>query len=75
MRQGMLLTGAGLAIGLAGAVGLTQLMTSLLYDVRPSDPATLVGVALAIAVVAAVACYLPAYRASRLDPLVVLREE
>lgn len=75
MGQGLALTSMGLLAGLAGAFALTQLMASLLFGVEPSDPATLVGVILCITIVAALACYVPAYRASRVDPIVVLREE
>jgi putative ABC transport system permease protein len=63
----------GLAVGLAGALGLNRLLGSLLFGVEPTDPITLIGVTLTIAIVAAVACGLPACRASRLDPNVVLR--
>jgi ABC-type antimicrobial peptide transport system permease subunit len=75
MGQGFTLTGLGLAAGLVAAFGMTRLMRSLLFGVRPSDPLTIVAVAGTIALVAGVACYLPAYRASRVDPIVVLREE
>jgi predicted permease len=75
LRQGLALTAIGLAVGLAGAVGLNRLIASLLYGVQPSDPATLVAVIGTITLVAAVACWLPAWRASRLDPIVVLRED
>jgi len=75
LGQGLKLTGIGLAIGIAGALALTRLMETLLFGVRPTDPMTLVSVAACITLVAAVACYLPAYRATRVDPVVVLREE
>ena len=75
MKQGALLTGIGLAIGLAGAIGLNRLAASLLFGVEPTDPMTLGGVAITIAAVAGFACWLPAWRASRLDPLAVLRPE
>jgi predicted permease len=75
MGQGLVLTGLGLGVGLVCAFGLTRLMTSLLFGVRPADPVTLVAVAASIALVAAIACYLPAHRASRVDPIVVLRDE
>ena len=60
-------------VGLAGALALNRLFASLLFGVGPTDPGTLAAVASAIAIVAAVACGLPAWRASRLDPNVVLR--
>jgi ABC-type antimicrobial peptide transport system permease subunit len=75
MGQGLVLTGLGLGLGLVCAFALTRLMTSLLFGVRPTDPVTLAAVAASIALVAAIACYLPAYRASRVDPIVVLRDE
>jgi predicted permease len=75
MKQGLLLTGIGLTIGLAGSVGLNRLAASLLFGVEPTDPTTFVAVAVTIAAVAGVACWLPAWRASRLDPLAVLRPE
>jgi putative ABC transport system permease protein len=58
---------------LAGALALNRMMASLLFGVQPTDPATLAAVTATIALVAAVACCLPAFRASRLDPIVVLR--
>jgi predicted permease len=73
MRHGLVLTGIGVAIGLAGAVALNRLMASLLFGVTPSDAGTMIGVAALVLLVAAVACLRPAWRASRLDPNVVLR--
>jgi ABC-type antimicrobial peptide transport system permease subunit len=73
--RGMRWTGMGLAIGLAGALGVNRFMTSLLFAIEPSDPTTLVIVMIVIAVVAGLASWLPAWRASRLDPNVVLRVE
>jgi putative ABC transport system permease protein len=75
LRQGLLLAGVGVAAGLAGAFGLTRLVTSLLFGVQPTDPITIGAVVATIAVVAAVASLLPAWRASRVDPIVVLRDE
>jgi putative ABC transport system permease protein len=75
LRQGMLLTGAGLALGLAGAVAATRLLTSVLFEVKPSDPITYAAVAALLAAVALAASYIPAYRASKVDPLVALRQE
>jgi ABC-type antimicrobial peptide transport system permease subunit len=75
LKQGLGLTAAGLAVGLAGALALTRLMTALLFGVQPSDPATLAVVMATIVGVAAIACVVPAWRASRVDPIVVLREE
>jgi putative ABC transport system permease protein len=75
LKQGLGLTAAGLIIGLAGALALNRLMTVLLFGVQPSDPATLGAVMATIVGVATVACILPAWKASRVDPIVVLREE
>ena len=73
--QGMSLVVAGLSIGVAASVAVGFLMRSLLYGVQPSDPVTYLGVALVLALVAFLACYLPARRATRVDPLVALRYE
>jgi predicted permease len=75
MRHGLLLTTVGLVAGLAGAVALNRLIASLLFGVQPTDPITLVAVVATITLVAIVACVLPAWRASRVDPIVVLRDE
>jgi len=75
MKHGLTLAFAGLLIGLAGAIGVTRLMQTLLFNVRPADPATMVAVAVVIAGVALVACYVPARRATRVDPLNALRAE
>jgi putative ABC transport system permease protein len=73
--QGMLLVGIGLAIGLASAFALTRMMKTLLFQVGPTDPATFVGVFLVLALSALLACYVPARRALRIDPLLALRRE
>jgi predicted lysophospholipase L1 biosynthesis ABC-type transport system permease subunit len=75
LAQGLRLTVVGLVVGLAAAFGLTRLLRGQLFNVTPSDPATLAGVAAFIALVALVACYIPASRATRVDPMVVLRDE
>lgn len=75
LKQGLVLTTIGIVVGLAGAFALNRLIASLLFGVRPTDPTTLVAVVATITLVAAVACWLPAWRASRLDPIVVLRED
>jgi putative ABC transport system permease protein len=75
LREGMMLAGLGIAVGAAGALALTRLLTSLLYEVKPRDPVTFIAVAIALAVVAAAACYIPARRAMRVDPMVALRYE
>ena len=73
--QGMILAGIGVAVGLVAAVGLTHLMSSLLFGVKPTDPVTFAAVAALLTSVALVASYLPALRASRIDPLEALRFE
>ncbi len=73
MREGLLLTGIGAVVGLAGAFGLNRLIASLLFGVGPTDLPTVAGVTATMIIVAAVACLLPAWRASRLDPNAVLR--
>ena len=73
--QGMVLAGIGIVIGLAGAFALTRLLTSQLYSIKPTDPATFVGVSLLLGAIALVATLVPALRATRVDPVVALREE
>jgi ABC-type antimicrobial peptide transport system permease subunit len=75
VRHGMFLTALGLAIGLAGAFALTQLLSAMLYGVSATDPLTFTAVSLALAGVAFCACYLPARRAARVDPMEALRYE
>jgi putative ABC transport system permease protein len=75
IKDGMKLALVGLAIGIGGALALTRLMRTLLFDVTPTDPATFVGVAILLFVVALFACFLPARRASGFDPVDALRHE
>jgi predicted permease len=72
-KQGLVIVSIGLAVGLGGALGLSRLLGSLLFGVGPTDPITMVVVTSTIAIAAALACGLPAWRAARLDPNVVLR--
>ena len=75
VRQGATLVGSGVALGLAGAVVVGRLLESLLFGVTPFDPVTLIVVPALFIVVALVACYLPARRATRIDPMMALRSE
>jgi ABC-type antimicrobial peptide transport system permease subunit len=75
LAQGLGLTVAGVAGGLAIAFAMNRVLASLLFGVRPSDPATIAGVVILMTGVALMACYLPARSATRVDPMIVLREE
>ncbi|HEX6974774.1 MAG TPA: ABC transporter permease [Vicinamibacterales bacterium] len=75
LRQGLLKGGIGVALGLVGAAIISRSMTSLLFNVRPSDPAVYAAVSLVLIGVALLASYLPARRAARIDPLIALRNE
>ncbi len=75
MRQGLFVTSVGLLIGLVGAIAAARLLAPLLYGIGANDPATLASVALAVTAVSMLACYIPARRATRVDPTVALRYE
>lgn len=75
IKRGIALVVLGLAIGIAGAFGITRLMEGLLYDIAPTDPITYALVSLFFAIVAVIACLLPAWRAVRVDPVTALQAE
>jgi len=74
-KQGLRLAAVGLAAGLALALGATRLMSKVLFGVSPTDPLTFASIIVILAVVALLACYVPARRATRVDPMVALRYE
>jgi putative ABC transport system permease protein len=75
MRQGLFVAGVGLSIGLAASLAASRLLSALLYGIRPNDPSTIAGVSVGLVVVTMLACYIPARRAMRVDPMVALRYE
>jgi ABC-type antimicrobial peptide transport system permease subunit len=75
LGQGARLTVVGLGVGIAASLLLTRFLQTQLFNVEPTDPGTIAAVVAFIALVAATACYLPASRATRVDPMVVLRDE
>jgi putative ABC transport system permease protein len=75
VRHGLVMTGAGVLLGLAGGLGLSRLLTALLYGVKPYDPLTFAAVAVGLTAVALAACWIPARRATQVDPLAALRYE
>ena len=75
LKNGMLLVSIGLTVGLAGAFALTRLMSTLLFEVSPTDPVTFGAVALCVILATLLACYIPARRATKVDPLIALRYE
>jgi putative ABC transport system permease protein len=75
LKQGLALTLIGLAVGIAGALAAARAMSGLLYGVSAADPVTFVAISLMLLAVALLACYLPARRAAKVDPMVALRFE
>ena len=75
LRQGLVLAGIGLMLGLAGAAAATRVLGSMLFQVKPNDFSIYLGVAILLGAVALMASYIPARRASRIDPLEALRQE
>jgi ABC-type antimicrobial peptide transport system permease subunit len=75
ISQGMKLVLIGIVIGLAGAFAVTRAVSSLLFGVGATDPVTFVGVAILLVAVALLACWIPARRAAKVDPLIALRSE
>ena len=75
LRSGMTLTAIGLVLGMGGAFGLTRFLAAMLFGIGSNDPVTLAVVAVTLALIALLACYLPARRAMKVDPIVALRCE
>jgi putative ABC transport system permease protein len=75
LGEGILLAVIGIVVGTAGAIALTRFLASMLFEIKPTDPATFVGVAMLLLIVTLAACYIPARRAMRVDPMVALRHE
>jgi ABC-type antimicrobial peptide transport system permease subunit len=75
LKDGARMTLAGIVLGLVGALGLTRLMGSMLYGIKPTDPLTFISVAAVLAAIAMLACYVPARRAMKVDPMEALRHQ
>lgn len=75
LKEGMALTGVGIGVGLLLAFGVGRLLSTMLYEVSALDPLVFLGAALLLTVISLLACYVPAYRASRVDPMIALRYE
>ena len=75
LRQGIVLALVGAAVGIGVALGITRYLASMLFNIHANDPLTIIAVAVLLTLVAFAACYIPARRATRVDPLVALRYE
>jgi ABC-type antimicrobial peptide transport system permease subunit len=75
VKQGLALVAIGVAFGLGGALALTRVLAMILMDVSPTDPATFVLLTAVLTAIALLACYIPARRATRIDPMAALRYE
>jgi ABC-type antimicrobial peptide transport system permease subunit len=74
-KHGLALAAIGIAVGMTGAFALTRSIQSLIFGIAPNDPSTFAAMALVLATVALVACGVPAWRATRIDPIIALRQE